>query len=201
MKKEVPEFMKPPMLINRDNPIPSGYNPVLVEISDNYFLEKKAAEAMKYMIDAAHRCGIEICIFSAYRSSAYQQKLFDNEVKIYTDRNYPYTEALAKASEAVALPYTSEHNAGLAADLSSPELFGLTTRAFDKTRQFEWLVKNSCKFGYILRYPKGSEDITGIMYEPWHFRYTGNPHAEIISANKITLEEYVQNFSNYCYCK
>jgi D-alanyl-D-alanine carboxypeptidase len=186
-----------PMLINRDNPVPSGYNPVLIEVSDNYFLEKKTGEAMIRMINTALCCGIEICIFSAYRSSAYQQKLFDDEVKIYTEQGYSYTEALAKASEAVALPYTSEHNAGLSADLSSPELFGLTTKAFDKTRQFEWLMKNARKFGFILRYPKEKENITGIMYEPWHFRYVGNPHAEIISQNNITLEEYIQDFDKY----
>lgn len=184
--------MKKPMLINRDNPIPASYSPVLVEISDNYFLEKNACKAMNNMIQAAMCCGIGICIFSAYRSSTYQQRLFDEEVRIYTEKGFSYSDALAMASEAVALPYTSEHNAGLAADLSSPELFGQTTTAFDKTRQFEWLEKNAYKYGFILRYPKGKEDITGIMYEPWHYRYVGNPHAEIIHKNCLTLEEYLK---------
>lgn len=186
--------MKKPMLINRENPIPSGYSPVLSEIADNYFLEKNACCAMKNLMNEAMKCGIRICIFSAYRSSSYQQKLFDEETTLYTEQGFSYDEAVSKAMESVAMPYTSEHNAGLAADLSSPELFGQTTTAFDKTRQFEWLNKNCCKFGYILRYPKGKEHITGIMYEPWHYRYVGNPHAEIIERENITLEEYLKKF-------
>ncbi len=186
--------MKKPLLINSENPMPSSYCPELCEISDNYFLEKHACHAMKNMLRKAESDGIKICIFSAYRSTAYQQKLFDDEVRIYTEQGYSDKEAFELASRAVALPYTSEHNSGLAADLSSPELFGQTTSAFDKTRQFEWLIKNAYKFGYILRYPKGKEYITGIMYEPWHFRYVGINHAEIIFRNKLTLEEYIENF-------
>lgn len=186
--------MTKPMLINRSNPIPSGYSPVLMEIQDNYFLEKNACTAMCSLINAALKCGISICIFSAYRSSTYQQKLFDDEVKIFIEHGHSYSEALSLASESVALPYTSEHNAGLAADVSSPELFGQTITAFDKTRQFEWLSENAYKYGYILRYPKNKEHITGIMYEPWHYRYVGNPHAEIIHKNNIVLEEYIENY-------
>ena len=177
--------MKIPMLINRKNPMPPDYYPELMEISDDYFLEKNACKAMNALLKAAAKCGVKICIFSAYRSSTYQQKLFDDEVKIYTEQGYSYSDALEKASQAVALPYTSEHNAGLAADVSSPELFGQTTTAFDKTRQFEWLDKNACKY---------KEHITGIMYEPWHYRYVGTPHACIIKENSLTLEEYIKKF-------
>ena len=186
--------MKIPMLINRKNPMPPDYYPELMEISDDYFLEKNACKAMNNLLKAAAKCGVKICIFSAYRSSTYQQKLFDDEVKIYTEQGYSYSDALEKASQAVALPYTSEHNAGLAADVSSPELFGQTTTAFDKTCQFEWLDKNACKYGFILRYPKNKEHITGIMYEPWHYRYVGTPHACIIKENSLTLEEYIKKF-------
>ncbi len=187
-------FMKKPMLINYENPIPVSYCPTLSEISDNYFLEQHACEAMKKLLECALKDGVRICIFSAYRSTHYQQKLFDDEVKIYTEQGYTDNEAFEFASRAVALPYTSEHNSGLAVDLSSPELFGETTTAFDKTRQFEWLIKNSWKFGYILRYPKGKEYITGIMYEPWHFRFVGICHAEIITKNNLTLEEYLEKY-------
>jgi hypothetical protein len=111
--------MKKPLLINSENPMPSSYCPELCEISDNYFLEKHACHAMKNMLRKAESDGIKICIFSAYRSTAYQQKLFDDEVRIYTEQGYSDKEAFELASRAVALPYTSEHNSGLAADLSS----------------------------------------------------------------------------------
>lgn len=186
--------MKKPLLINRNNPIPPGYSPVLMEIQDNYFLEKDACNAMNCLLNSALKCGISICIFSAYRSSTYQQKLFDNEVKIYIEQGYSYSEAITLASESVALPYTSEHNAGLAVDVSSPELFGQTITAFDKTRQFQWLCENAHKYGYILRYPKNKEHITGIMYEPWHFRYVGNPHADIIKSENLVFEEYLEKY-------
>ena len=86
----------------------------------------------------------------------------------------------------------SEHNAGLAADISSMDWKGEITESFENTKEFEWLDKNAHKFGFILRYPRGKEHITGITYEPWHYRYVGRRHAECMKRMGVTLEEYLE---------
>ena len=98
-------------------------------------------------------------------------------------------EAYILASQAVTVPGASEHQAGLAFDIISNDYVTLD-EGFAETNAGQWLSENSCKYGFILRYPKGKEDITGIEFEPWHFRYVGREAAEIINKEGITLEEF-----------
>ena len=86
----------------------------------------------------------------------------------------------------IAVPGTSEHSLGLAVDLNSLE------ESFEQTAQFKWLIEHCAEYGFILRYPKDKEDITGISYEPWHYRYVGEDHAAKIMEQGLCLEEYVQ---------
>ncbi len=180
------------LLINSENRLPDGYQPFLAEVVDGYYLERQAAHAMKRMICDAACSGIKLRVFSAYRSVAYQCGLFDEDMNRYVKMGYSNDEAYKKTAQSIALPGSSEHNAGLAVDLSTIEWVGEITEEFEKTDEFRWLYENACRYGYILRYPRGKEHITGITYEPWHYRYVGIPHSVFISRHNITLEEYLR---------
>ncbi len=150
-------------------------------------MELYAAKAMEAMMKEAAACGYgDLSITSAYRSFAYQQLLFDNQVSAL--RSSYGDKAEEKAAEAVAIPGTSEHQSGLCADLHN---LPAASQAFANQQAYKWLVNNCSKFGYILRYPKDKTDITKIMFEPWHYRYVGRYHAERITQGGYCLEEYM----------
>jgi zinc D-Ala-D-Ala carboxypeptidase len=150
---------------------------------DKSLMRKEAAVALEKMFQEAKKNGIELFAVSGYRSYDYQNSLFLAEVdKVGWD----------KAVEAVAVPGQSEHQTGLAMDISSRGENMLLTAEFGKSKEGKWLTDNAHRFGFILRYPKGKESITGYQYESWHFRYIGINAATIIFENKWTLEEYFQ---------
>lgn len=180
------------LLINKDNPLPENYKPELKELCGGYFMDVNAVFAMKKMICAALADGIHLRVFSAYRSISYQKGLFNEDVDSYMLSGLSYEEAYAKTAMSVAIPRHSEHNAGLAADISSVDWSGEINQSFENTPEFEWLNNYAHCFGFILRYPKGKSHITGITYEPWHYRYVGAVHAKCIKKMGITLEEYLQ---------
>lgn len=147
-------------------------------------MRKEAAEAMETMFAVARKEGMELAAVSGYRSYARQETLFKAEV------NHVGEE---KALEAVAKPGTSEHQTGLTMDISSRSNQFNLNEQFGSTKEGIWLANNAHKYGFILRYPKGKEDLTGYMYEPWHFRYVGIKVATEIYKNSWTLEEYFDN--------
>jgi zinc D-Ala-D-Ala carboxypeptidase len=146
-------------------------------------MRKEAADALEEMFAEARENGIELYAVSGYRSYEYQDTLFQAEVN---------KVGKEKAVEAVAFPGQSEHQTGLAMDISSKGEGLLLTESFGSTQEGKWLAENAHRFGYILRYPKGKESITGYQYESWHFRYIGKEPAKIIFENNWTLEEYFQ---------
>jgi zinc D-Ala-D-Ala carboxypeptidase len=148
---------------------------------DKSLLRKEAALALETMFADAKRNGVELFAVSGYRSYQYQETLFSAEVN---------KVGRAKAIEAVAYPGQSEHQTGLAMDISSRSAEMQLTEQFGETKEGKWLAENAHRFGYILRYPKGKEMITGYQYEAWHFRYIGVKAATIIYQNNWTLEEY-----------
>lgn len=148
---------------------------------DKSLLRKEAALALETMFADAKRNGVELFAVSGYRSYQYQETLFHAEVN---------KVGRAKAIEAVAYPGQSEHQTGLAMDISSRSAEMQLTEQFGESKEGKWLAENAHRFGYILRYPKGKEMITGYQYEAWHFRYIGVKAATIIYQNNWTLEEY-----------
>jgi zinc D-Ala-D-Ala carboxypeptidase len=182
-------------LVNKMFGLPSNYIPgdlvrPNVEFSfgeeklEKSLMRKEAAEALEKMFAGAKSFGIELAAVSGYRSYGRQDVLYNAEVSRVGEE---------KAQEAVAVPGYSEHQTGLTMDISSKNNnFNLDER-FGSTKEGVWLAHNAHKYGFILRYPKGKEGITGYMYEPWHFRYVGIQAAEEIYKNKWTLEEYFNN--------
>ncbi len=131
-------------------------------------------------------------VCSGYRSVDFQQELFDNKIaEIRAEHpEYTYEEAYIEASTIVAIPGASEHNTGLTVDICAMD-FQMLIEEYEETDEAQWLKENCYKYGFILRYPKGKEDITQIIYEPWHFRYVGVEAATEIMMQGITLEEYL----------
>lgn len=144
-------------------------------------VRQEAASALESMFLAGKQVGIELIAVSGYRSYDRQKTIFDAEIN---------KVGLEKAALAVAIPGQSEHQTGLSMDISSKSTNLDLTEEFGETKEGKWLAENAHIYGYILRYPKGKEGITGYQYEPWHFRYVGKTAAEIIYNNKWTLEEY-----------
>lgn len=183
------------ILVNADNPLPEDMQPNLKAIQGTFKLEEKAAEAYLAMKEAAKQDGISLLVASAYRPQAKQEELYKNKVKEFINQGYPEEEAAVVAATIVARPGTSEHNTGLAVDIVTPD-FQRLIEAFAETPAAKWLAANAHRFGFVLRYPKDKTDITGIIYEPWHFRYVGLEHAKYMYENNLCLEEYVALFDD-----
>ena len=176
------------ILVNPWNAVPDGYEVELTELKDGQKVDSRIYPLLQEMFDDARKDGIKPYIYSSYRTQKYQQYLYDKEIEDYKAKGYSAEEAEAIAKTWVAYPGTSEHQLGLAIDITSE----------NKEKQapeevWEWLEKNSYKYGFILRYTEEKTDITGISPEPWHYRYVGKKAAKEIYKNGVCLEEYLEN--------
>ena len=165
-------------------------------LSDKYKVDVKlcrgkeigalAWESLEKMIQAAAKDKIVLWISSGYRSVKYQQNLFDNQVNRELNKGISLKEAEALAQTVVARPGMSEHNTGLAADFNGVQ------DDFYKTKEYKWLMDNAAKFGFIERYQEKWKKKTGVIYEPWHFRFVGS-YAQSIKDSNLCLEDWVLN--------
>ena len=162
----------------------------LVTLSDGHKVDSRCYEALQEMMDACRAAGNSPLICAAYRTEETQQGLYDNKVQRLRDSGMSEEEAKAEAAKTVALPGTSEHQLGLALDIVDVNMQELTEAQEDTATQ-KWLMANSWRYGFIHRYPSSETDITGIIYEPWHYRYVGKDAAQDIFNRDITLEEYL----------
>lgn len=157
-----------------------------------YKMEAQAADALLKMIADALKDNIDLGVASAYRSFEYQEQNFNRSVQQREAEGMSHEEAYAETLRNVQLPYQSEHCSGLAADIFSGEYWSFKDDGFKKTRAYKWLTEHAADYGYILRYPEGKDDVTGIIFEPWHWRYVGVENAKAIKeSGKLTLEEYL----------
>lgn len=201
--KLIDKFEKPPqlpeydkdwnlVLVNYKYPIKSGYVPDLrmVDGRSVFTFDTRAADALEKMLSDCRAEGLSPLICSAYRTEEMQEKLFNNKVSVYLSSGYSYDDAVALAKTSVAYPGTSEHQLGLAVDIVSLD-YQILDKGQLKTEEQQWLMKNCWKYGFILRYPDNKSDITGVIFEPWHYRYVGLEAAKEIMEKGITLEEYL----------
>ena len=191
------EFASNGQLITLANPwhkIPENYTVELTPINDQYQVASIAYADYLDMIRACENAGHQPAVCSAYRTQEYQQDLFDNKVKrLLEDKTHTYSqeEAQVIAARSVAVPGTSEHQLGLALDIIDNRNWRLDESQAQMPTQ-QWLMENSWKYGWILRYPNEKSEITGIIYEPWHYRYVGRAVAAEIHELGVCLEEYLQ---------
>ena len=177
-------------LVNPWNKLPEDWTVDLVTLSDGHKVDSRCYEALQEMMDACRAAGNSPLICAAYRTEETQQGLYDNKVQRLRDSGMSEEEAKAEAAKTVALPGTSEHQLGLALDIVDVNMQELTEAQEDTATQ-KWLMANSWRYGFIHRYPSSETDITGIIYEPWHYRYVGKDAAQDIFNRDITLEEYL----------
>ncbi|MDR0251159.1 MAG: M15 family metallopeptidase [Burkholderiales bacterium] len=172
------------VLCNKYNSLPEDYEPKdLVNVGGGYLLRAEAATAYREMMQAASQKNLAFQLRSAYRSYAYQQRVYNR---------YVTNDGRSKADTYSARPGHSEHQTGLSFDITQPVSGGtLSSAHFDKTPQFAWLGKHAHEYGFILRYPASKTHITGFIYEPWHYRYAGKDVATQIYEQGLTFDEYV----------
>ncbi len=178
------------VLVNADNPVPPDWKTEIVELGKNQSVDSRAYDDLQKMLSDARKAGFNPLICSSYRTQEKQTRLFENKVKSYKKEGYSDKKAKELALNWVAYPGNSEHQTGLALDIVSKENQILDESQLKSECQ-QWLMKNSYKYGFILRYPQDKTDITGIDFEPWHYRYVGKKAAGDIYSKSICLEEYV----------
>ena len=178
------------ILVNPWNEIPDDFNVELTKLKNRQAVDRRAYNDLQAMMDDARAQGFSPLICSSYRTTETQQYLYDNDVKEYLAKGYSQKDAEIEAGKWVAIPGTSEHQTGLALDIVDSNYQILEEEQENRPVQ-KWLMENSYKYGFILRYPKDKSDITGINYEPWHYRYVGKKAAKQIYKKGICLEEYL----------
>ena len=188
--QELPWYLA---LVNKDHPMEEDCDLELTELEEGYSVDSRIADAAKEMLADAKAAGMKIVICSAYRSVTRQEQIFNDSVKDRLNQGRNYWDAFEDTRLSVAEPGTSEHAMGLALDLVSNQYTELDERQ-ETTKEAQWLTANCHKYGFILRYPPSKTDITGIIYEPWHYRYVGVEDATKIMELGITLEEYLEEY-------
>ncbi len=178
------------LLVNNNLPLAQDYVPVTTDAADGKQLETNAAAAFQAMAAAAQKDGVSLILQSGYRDYAYQQGLFERRTQKFLDEGYSQAEAEAAAQTIVAKPGCSEHQTGLAADIVTEQYTALDS-GFAKTDAYAWLVRYAPDYGFILRYPEERQAATGIVWEPWHWRYVGAANAQAITASGLSLEEFL----------
>ena len=177
------------ILINKLHPIPEDYTFTLANIQSGKQCDERILDDLLSMIADAKEDGVTLNIASAYRTTDRQEMLFDNKVNKYLRGGMSYIEAYRESGRYSEPSGTSEHEVGLCVDINTPSYTNLS-RGFADTAAGQWLRAHCAEYGFILRYPEGKEYITGVEYEPWHFRYVGQEAASYIMENGITLEEF-----------
>ncbi|MCM3729757.1 M15 family metallopeptidase [Neobacillus cucumis] len=180
-----------PVLVNKYNKLPDSYKPsdlvapdipfIFKERVEKRMMRSSAARAIEKLFAGAKEDGVRLLGVSAYRSHAAQTALFNHYVSV---------DGVKAAKTYSAVPGTSEHETGLAIDVTGGDGKCAAEDCFAGTAAAKWLEKHADEFGFIIRYPKGKDSITGYQYEPWHLRYVGKTAAQEITSRKITLEEY-----------
>ena len=181
------------MLVNADHLLPEDYTFEKVVIEDNFTFDARAAQALTEMLEAGRAAGYSLRIVSTYRTVERSDYLYTSKISEYQALGYSEEDAAVEAARWVAPPRQSEHNAGLAIDVVSrdyDQVYGDLMHEFEDFPAFTWLSEHCVEFGFILRYPEDKQEITGITYEPWHYRYVGVEHAQKMQELDLCLEEY-----------
>ena len=188
-QQQIPKLVETPsadswnlILVNPWNYIPEGYVETINLVSigiGSHKVDARCFDDLQRMFADLRATGVEPLVTSSFRTTQDQEKLFNDSVNKYLSQGYSYEDAYKLTAKSVAIPGTSEHQLGLALDISN------------KKAQ-DWLIVNSYKYGFIMRYPSSKSAVTGIKYEPWHYRYVGVQAATEIYQKGCCLEEYLQ---------
>lgn len=176
------------ILVNPWNFVPEDYSVELAKCH-GWQVAKECVPELKQMLKDCSAAGNSAVIVSAYRTHSYQAGLYQNRIDRFIAQGYSREKAEVEAAKRVAYPGTSEHELGLAVDIVDESYQKLNTKQ-ETTAAQQWLMENCWRYGFILRYPNEKSEVTGIIYEPWHYRYVGKELAEALHESGLCLEEY-----------
>ena len=174
------------IIVNRWNELPEDYSVELTELSNGQKVDSRIYPYLQEMFDAARAEGVYPVVREGYRTEEEQKEILDDKIQTYINQGYSQSRAERTAKEWVALPGTSEHQLGIAVDINADK------SKCSNEEVYAWLAENAYKYGFILRYPLGKQEITGTSYEPWHYRYVGEEAALEIYEQGKCLEEYFE---------
>ena len=179
------------IVANPWNIIPADYSPSLQNTEGGMMVDKSCKESLDNMLAACRAAGHGVVVISAFRENSTQIYLYNNKVNYFLNQGLDAATARKEAGKVVAMPGTSEHELGLAVDLTDSAYTGLD-EAQENTDTQKWLMEHCWEYGFILRYPNNKSDATGIIYEPWHYRYVGVEVARELQETGLCLEEYLE---------
>ncbi len=180
-------------LVNPWNQLSGEVNPEFTIIESTQMVDSRCAGDLEEMLRDCRGAGLSPYICASYRAWSDQQELYEERMNQLMEQGMDEESAKAEAIKHAEVPGMSEHQLGLAVDIVDEEYTALDETQADTATQ-QWLMENSWRYGFILRYPEGKSDITGVEYEPWHYRYVGRTAAQQIFELDVTFEEYVDMF-------
>ena len=173
------------ILVNKNHPVPADYSVNLTTLANGEQVDSRIYPSLQNMFDDARAEGLGLFVREGYRTREEQQGIMNSRIKQYQAQGYSYSKAVKLAKQYVAVPGTSEHELGICVDINA-------TGDSSSDAVYAWLDKNAYKYGFIKRYPQNKSTITGISYEPWHYRYVGKIAASEMYKSGMCLEEYMQ---------
>lgn len=173
------------ILVNNEHSVPKNYSPPLTQLSNGIYIDSRIYPDLQKMFDDARSDGVYPVVSEGYRTRKQQKQMMTDKINSFINEGYSEKEAEKLAKKQVAKVGKSEHELGLALDINADPSYSSDEEVYG------WLAENAFKYGFILRYPPDRENITGIDYEPWHYRYVGTDTALEIYSRQITLEEYL----------
>lgn len=179
------------LLVNPWHAVPEGYEIKLATLSNGLQVDERIYDDLDDMLSDCREAGLNPIVCSAYRTEATQTRLYRNKVARVRASGVPEDRVEAEAARWVAKPGTSEHQTGLACDITDVYRDPKTIEECESTATYQWMSQHCQEYGFIVRFPDGKSDITGIMYEPWHFRYVGVEAATYIMENGLCFEEFL----------
>jgi LAS superfamily LD-carboxypeptidase LdcB len=183
------------ILVNPWNEVPEDYS-VQLDTVEDFQVDRRCARQLAKMLSDCRAVGENYLpiICSAYRTQEYQEMLYRNKILRLLAEGVPNKDAPATAAKSVALPGTSEHQLGLAVDIIS-ETYTNLDQWQERTPVQQWLMANCWRYGFILRYPNGTSETTGIIYEPWHYRFVGVETAKAVTESGLVFEDYLASLT------
>lgn len=183
------------VLVNPWQALPEDFEPELVQVDNEQWIAERIESAWNNWKEAALEAGHRLFLASGYRTVERQENNFNNQLEAYLNEGMSEEEARNRTMDYLTEPGHSEHHTGLALDIVDEEWIvagnGLTTE-YDTQASQQWMTETMADFGFILRYPEGKEEVTGIQYESWHFRYVGEENAQFMVEHDLVLEEYIE---------
>lgn len=181
-------------LVNANHPLNKTEEvPELTELTNGQAVDTRIYEELQQMMDAARAAGVQPVICSSYRSRERQEQLFADKRRRLREEGCPPDKEIERAAEWVAQPGTSEHELGLALDIVDMS-YQMLDHEQETTPTQQWLLKHSWEYGFVLRYPTDRAELTGVEYEPWHYRYVGRDAAKVMYREGLCLEEYLSTY-------